>query len=409
MLLGMKAFLFIIALCYCLSAANGQQMPAQWQHLSTENGDLALPGESSQQTGAVIADINRDGINDFVLTFRQKPPSILWYERNKNGWVRHVIEDDYLTIEAGATVCDIDNDGDLDIIAGGDYQSNEVWWWENPYPHFDHRWERRIIKRGGENMHHDQLTGNFRNDQSKQLVFWNQNAKTLFISDIPVHPKEDEWSITPVFIAGKEDESHGSYVEGLASGDIDGDGKPDIIAGNYWFKFNQSDKTFKAIQYADAAGRVAAGKFIAGKTMQIVVSPGDGSGPVKWYESKGDPEDPASWIGHDLAGRVLVHGHSLAIADINNDGNADIFVAEMAKWTESKKDPDNPGAEALIFYGDGKGNFRKEIFIKGFGFHEAKLDDLDGDGDIDILSKPYNWKVPRIDIWLQNGTGHQHR
>lgn len=31
--------------------------------------------------------------------------------------------------------------------------------------------------------------------------------------------------------------------------------------------------------------------------------------------------------------------------------------------------------------------------------------DIDGDGDLDILGKPYDGDAPRIDIWLQNGTG----
>ena len=31
--------------------------------------------------------------------------------------------------------------------------------------------------------------------------------------------------------------------------------------------------------------------------------------------------------------------------------------------------------------------------------------DLDGDGDLDILNKPYNWKVPRVDVWLNEGPG----
>jgi hypothetical protein len=73
----------------------------------------------------------------------------------------------------------------------------------------------------------------------------------------------------------------------------------------------------------------------------------------------------------------------------------------MAKWTESRRDPDNPNAEAFIFYGDGKGHFRKTIFAKGIGFHEARVADLNGDGFMDILDKPYNWEVPRVDIWLQ--------
>lgn len=106
------------------------------------------------------------------------------------------------------------------------------------------------------------------------------------------------------------------------------------------------------------------------------------------------------WVPHTLIEQV-VHGHSLQIADINNDGHLDIFVAEMAKWSERKTDPDNPKATAWIFYGDGKGNFTKTAFVVGHGWHEARVADLNGDGKPDILNKPYNWDTPRINVWLQ--------
>ena len=40
----------------------------------------------------------------------------------------------------------------------------------------------------------------------------------------------------------------------------------------------------------------------------------------------------------------------------------------------------------------------------GLGNHESSLGDLDGDGDIDILQKPFELDVPRIEVWLNNGT-----
>ena len=63
----------------------------------------------------------------------------------------------------------------------------------------------------------------------------------------------------------------------------------------------------------------------------------------------------------------MIHPHSLQVADIDGDGNLDIFVAEMAKWTEDRPDPDNPRAQALIFFGDGKGSFRKTDLPDGHG------------------------------------------
>lgn len=31
--------------------------------------------------------------------------------------------------------------------------------------------------------------------------------------------------------------------------------------------------------------------------------------------------------------------------------------------------------------------------------------DIDGDGDLDIVAKPYNWDTPRIDLWINEGGG----
>jgi hypothetical protein len=67
---------------------------------------------------------------------------------------------------------------------------------------------------------------------------------------------------------------------------------------------------------------------------------------------------------------------------------------------------DNTHALNHILLGDGKGNFPREIVVsEGIDLHESEIADLDGDGDLDILGKPYNGDTPRLDIWLQNGTG----
>jgi hypothetical protein len=36
-------------------------------------------------------------------------------------------------------------------------------------------------------------------------------------------------------------------------------------------------------------------------------------------------------------------------------------------------------------------NFRKTELAVGHGFHEGRVADLDGDGDMDVLNKPYTW------------------
>jgi hypothetical protein len=381
----------------------------RWLHLSSRHGDLPVPTTSRQQTAAVVADLDKDGVNDFVLAFREKGPALAWYRRSQTGWDRYVIEKDYLTIEAGGAVYDIDGDGYPDLVFGGDWQSNKVWWWRNPGKDWrpDVSWERHTIKNSGATQHHDQCIADFQGTGKPQLAYWNQGAKTLFVADIPANPRElDEWPAERVF-AGSAGESPGKYAEGMSAFDVDGDGRPELLAGNHLFKYVAKGK-WSATKIGDVGGLIFAGRFIKNaKCPQIVIAPGDGSGPVMWYECKGSPMESKSWIGHDLVGRTMIHPHSLQVADIDGDGNLDVFVAEMAKWTESRKEPDNPKAQAFICYGDGKGNFRKTVFQTGMGFHEARVADLNGDGKPDILSKPYNWDTPRVDVWLNQGTAAQ--
>jgi sugar phosphate isomerase/epimerase len=385
-------------------AADLLAAPGGWHHLSSAKGDLPVPGESKQQTGAVSADFDRDGVNEFILSFRQKPPALVWYRRTGDGWARYVIESGFLTVEAGGAVHDVDGDGDLDVVFGGDWQSNQVWWWENPYPNYDPNvsWKRRLIKKDGKSQHHDQVFGDFLGTGQPQLAFWNQQAATLFLAEIPANPHAAEgWPLTPVLTNAKP--AGVPYIEGASAFDVNADGKLDILACDSWFK-HTGGKEFKRVQFALSGGLIFAGYFKPSKYPQIVVSPGDAGGRVRWYECLGDPENAADWKAHELLERDVVHGHSLQLGDLNRDGHLDIFCAEMAKWHEQQAQPDHPDATAWIFYGNGQGNFRRTELVKGHGFHEARLGDLDGDGDWDILNKPYTWEAPRVDVWLNEGT-----
>ena len=391
------------------SLFSGQAEDLKWRHLSSATGDLPVPGRSTQQTGALVADLAGDGTNGFVLSFRQMAPALVWYRRAACGWDRYVIESNFLTVEAGGVVCDVDGDGHPDIIFGGDWQSDEVWWWENPYPNFDPKvsWKRHLIKKGGATQHHDQAVGDFLGTGRPQLAFWNQGASAIFLAEIPPDPRRaDSWPLTKIFSgeAGEARNTAFHYAEGMAACDIDGDGKVDLLAGNLWFK-HRGGKKFDAIQIGSIGGRIAAGKFKPGKYPQVVIAPGDGTGPLRFYECAGNPETSGDWVGRDLLGRDMIHGHSLQVADIDGDGKLDIFAAEMAKWTESRKEPDNPNATAWILFGDGQGNFRTTVFSTGVDFHEARVADLNGDGLPDILDKPYNWEAPRVDVWLQMPPG----
>ena len=253
----------------------------QWRHLSTENGDIPVPGPSTQQTALMILDVDQDGRKDFVIGCRKKAPSVFWYRNEGKEWAKYVLDDSLLPIEAGGSFHDIDGDGDLDIVFGADYSGNKVWWWENPYPNYQPTvsWVRREIKNTGLNQHHDQIFGDFDGDGQAELVFWNQKANKLYLAEIPEDSHSTAvWSFTEIFEST-------SNSEGLAASDIDGDGTLDIVGGGRWFK-RSDEKSFipNIIDDEQKFSRVAVGQIKKGGRPEVVFVVGDGIGRLKWYE-----------------------------------------------------------------------------------------------------------------------------
>jgi hypothetical protein len=376
-----------------------------WKRLSTEGGELPMTNGSNQQTASLVVDVNNDGVNDIIITDRSIAPAVVGLIRVGTGWERHVIDSAQVLIEAGGAAYDIDGDGDTDIVFGGEARSNEIWWWENPYPDLvaDRPWLRHTIKQSGGTKHHDQAFMDLDSDGKVELVFWNQGSRGLFYAEIPDNPRASkEWEIYTIYryAADGEMEARSVYPdwrgthehEGLDAVDMNGDGVEDIVGGGRWFEYDGGRFVEHIIDAGYTFTRAAAGQLIEGGRPEVVLVVGDGVGPLVLYE----------WQAGYWKSTVLIdevdNGHTLDVVDFDGDGHLDIFNAEM-RFGEGNTD-----SEVRILLGDGEGHFRKHVVARGFGVHEGRLVDLDGDGDLDVLGKPYSWNAPLLNIWLQESS-----
>ena len=392
---NVKILLTGLFLFFGVSQGFAEEMIVDWKHLSSLQHELPFAKVGSQ-VSTLILDINKDGINDFVIAGWGKP-SMVWFKRHEDGWSKYLIDEGTEYIEAGGDFADIDGDGDLDIVQGGDWRTlKEVWWWENPAPNFDPEepWKRYHVKNSdqGGKAHHDQIFGDFDGDGQQELVFWNTNVCKLFIAEIPVDPQNTPaWDM---YLINQFQETSSGKYEGLAKGDMDLDGKTDIVGGGYWYKhIDGHEFEILSIDSAYSSSRSAVGDLIKGGYPEVVLSSGDNTNSLNLYEFDGK-----IWNKTVLIDEVI-NGHTLQVDDIDNDGNLDIFTAEMAAWWIYQRN----NAKAWILYGNGKGGFVKSIVSKGVCHHESKLGDLDGDGDIDILGKPFFINGAPLEIWLNKG------
>lgn len=377
-----------------------------WRHLSSSTNQLPIFTASKLQSGSVPGDFDGDKTNDFILSFGDVAPALVLYRSTgKTNWTTLPIEMEFLPIAPGGAAYDIDKDDDLDVVFGSD-TGPELWWWENPSPAFDPNksWTRRTIKSEGSNIHRGQIFADILGKGRPQLIYWNQGgSNSLFVAEIPMEVRAQSKWVSTLLMSGRPEQGN---LQSLVPTDIDINGDADLLAGNYLL-LRKPDLSFKIrmimigaagtpSEDLDKPGRGAIGRFRDGTYAQVVLAPHDSRGHVYWCECKADPGNHQSWGRRQLLTDEIAAAASLAVADLDKDGNDDIFLSERHEPDIGA--PQSP--RAWIFHSDGQGNFRMTVFSSGLEIFDAKLVDLDNDTDLDILSTPRSHGAPRVDIWL---------
>ena len=192
------------------------------------------------------------------------------------------------------------------------------------------------------------------------------------------------------------------FSEGIAGGDINGDGEGDLVVGPFWFQGPDFEKRHRiqAGEQVDPHGY--APHFFSflddfnrdGRTDILHVGfPGEAA---YWLEQPSGGE--GAWVRHEVLANV--DNESPTYADINGDGRRDLICSVGGAFGYATIDLQNPTAP-WTFHAISPPNAAGGRFTHGLGYG-----DVNGDGRVDLLEKNGWWEQPasldRDPLWKQH-------
>jgi hypothetical protein len=385
-----------IVLALCAETAFSASRPADIAFRTV----MIDPGYSET---VAVADINRDGKPDIVS-------GESWYEAPR--WIKHPLRqidysNGYIDNFSDLAV-DVDGDGWIDIVQCS-YFAHNIVWLRNPGKSSGD-WKVTEIDNSGPT-------------EFAFLVDLNNDGKALELL-----PEFDRPNVPAAWFELKQGQwikhvvAQQSFGHGIGVGDLNGDGRNDILTPKGWleapadpnapgdWKFHPTDWGAKPIPPAGSPAETVARTVrpVQFGYMNLLDLNGDGRKDLltgmahdyglAWYEQTAD----GGWVQH-VIDASWSQAHASVLVDINGDGQPDlvtgkryfahngndpgerepvgIYWYEWRKTTPSKagsRGPSNGGIEWIRHIIDYGGRMGAGV--------QTVVTDIDGDGDLDVIS-----------------------
>ncbi len=329
---------------------------------------------------AGVFDVNNDGVLDIVS-------GGFWYpgpdfaKKHKIGDVPAIGEyfDDFSTL-----ALDINGDGYLDFVTGG-WWGNNLRWRENPKGDPSKEWPEHVIAE----------TGNVETTIACDI---DGDGEIEILPNTPSHPQR-------IFklIRDKKGKGTGKFLDvtvkeggtghGIGVGDINGDGRPDIVLHNGWLEAPKDPLkgkwTFHEEFELGGASCPVLVVDVNGDGLNDLIVGGAHSYGLDWYEQR-IVKGKRTWIKHPIDPFNSQY-HDMKWVDIDGDGVPELVTGKRYR-AHCGHDPGEDDAVGIYYFKWTGEGFAKQIIDygpirtgKGTGIQFVVID-IDGDGRLDIVA-----------------------
>jgi hypothetical protein len=312
-----------------------------------------------------FGDIDKDGAMDIVSgNFWYKGPAFAFAERKRIFGEDAPPEAGWKWIDNGSPtnpshwtifVHDVNKDGWPDVVRRG-LPARAAVWYENPKGGGD-GWTARTI--AGSVDFEQLLLVDVNGNGTLDLVGGTGQSRIGFWD--PGSSPNSGWSFTTVVTRGR---CCGGYFHGIGVGDINNDGRTDLLERHGWWEQAASGGAWK---YHGAS-------FMA-----------TGYGPNLH----------AGLTDNGNVGGAHMHGY-----DVDGDGDTDVVTSLQAHgwglaWFEQKPGAENHGFKPHMLVGTK--SEKDKYGIEGFSqIHALTVHDMDGDGLKDVVTGKTHWAHPDL-------------
>ena len=373
--------------------------------------DVRVISDSVEYMWAFVpAEVSGDDVMDLVLINGNNDGGPLQYLRGQQDTGRWELVTIAETPPGGGQfaagdleAADLDGDGDTDVFAvrhPGEWMDAsapaELFWYENP------GWNVHEI---GEvpNAVKDVNFADFDADGRMDVAVLTFEDHTLSVF------RQTEGG---TFKRVAYYENYGNLHEGMATAEVTGDGRPDIIANGYVFApppdtlngewtvtnidekwNNQPVEEGREDNWSRNGTKHFARDIDGDGTAEIFVSHSERAGyPLSYYRRGADGE----WEENVIAENVPA-AHTLQVYDFDGDGDPDVLSG--VNRARAVNLPEEVEAFPVTLYlNDGTGGWVARI-IGTDGIYNGQAADFDGDGDMDIFRYP-DHEATLVELWL---------